>query len=130
MRFKNKNIRHGKAFTENSQCSICKKQFQSIPKLAIHAKDVHEDQKMKKPQSGSISLAQKYFQSIHEGKQHQCAECNKEFLTKKKLLHHVESVHEGKKINCAYCKVGVSTKKQLMVHIQTVHPPRGTVVIK
>ena len=130
MRFKNKNIRHGKAFTENSQCSICKKEFQSIAKLAIHAKVVHEDKKIKKSQSGLILPAQDFFQSFHEGKQNQCAECNKEFLTKKKLIHHVESVHEGKKINCSYCKVGVSTKKQLMVHIQTVHPPRGTVVIR
>ena len=125
MRFKNKNIRHGKAFTENSQCSICKKEFPSIAKLAIHVKVIHEDQKVKKPQYGSISPAQKYVQSFHKGKQHQCDECNKKFLTKKKLLLHVESVHEGKKINCSYCKVEVTTKKQLMVHIQTVHPPRG-----
>ena len=125
MRFKNKNIRHGKAFTENLQCSICKKEFLSIAKLAIHVKVVHEDQKIKKPQSGSISPAQKYFQTIHKGKQHQCTECNKEFLTKKKLSYHVESVHEGKKINCSYCKVGVSSKQQLLIHIQTVHPPRG-----
>ena len=150
MRFKNKNIRHGKAFTQNLQCSVCKIEFLSIAKLAIHVKIVHEEKKIKNSQGGFISTAKNYFQAFHKGKKQKCGKYEKEFSSNKKLLHHAETVdegkntkkpvscmilpaqkwfqyfHEEKKNQCSKCNEEFLTKKELLSHVESAHEGKKT----
>ena len=83
MRIKNKNIQHGKAFTKNLLCSICKKEFLSIGELAEHVKIVHKEKKIKNSLSGFIPPAKKYFQAFHKGKKQKCDKYKKDFSSNK-----------------------------------------------
>ena len=150
MRLKNKNICHGKAFTGNLQCSICKKEFLSIAKLAIHVKTFHEEKKIKNSQDGFISTAKNYFQAFHKGKKQKCDKYEKEFSSNKKLLHHAETddegkntkkpvscmilpaqkwfqyFHEEKKNQCSRCDEEFLTKKGLLTHVESAHEGKKT----
>ena len=91
----------------SKRCNICGQNFLGYWQLKNHVNSAHKDVEMKKMSRLS------------------CNQCEKTFVTKVGLVHHVQIVHEGKRnFSCEICGKPFTGKNGLILHIQTQHEGR------
>merc|ERR1712150_204158 len=71
----------------------------------------------------SAQYLKRHIEFVHDGRRdHNCAQCGKDFSTAQYLKVHIKCVHEGQKdYNCTECGKDFSSKQKLKVHIKCIH---------
>ena len=91
---------------KNQQCLHCNFKTTKKASLQTHTKSFHEGQK---------------FQSVHEGQNFLCTQCESIYTQRNSLLKHMKSVHEGQKFPCTQCESIFTQKGSCLKHLKSVH---------
>ena len=111
----------------NHECSLCKKQFKSIPYLKMHIRNVHGDSNKKTKCEICGNTFAKYNYKDHMVKVHseiknvKCDICSKTISSINNLKIHI-ATHE-KKHKCNSCDEAFTNPKLLKHHFNKVHAP-------
>ncbi|XP_035609413.1 zinc finger protein 84-like [Oncorhynchus keta] len=106
-----------------SECSFCKKRYNSTCKLKAHVRLCHGGKHCTCPFCGKTFKQKGHLSThmrIHTGeKPFTCGYCGKSFIQKGDLRRHILT-HTGKKpFSCGYCGKGFIRKEHLTAHIRT-----------
>lgn len=101
------------------KCRKCNKRFANEEQRNVHDKDAHRQYTCEIcGYSARIPRDLKYHMGTHtQEKEFQCDQCEKGFVQKSALSHHIRCIHTDEKPwTCSYCGKGFKVKARLQLH--------------